>query len=71
MIEDYGQSLEAIHQQVIARYQASLRAVRAGGRVNHMEFTLLSMQVRGIQARPARMADSAAQLESDAVQAAA
>jgi len=70
MIEDYGQSLEAIHEQVIARYQASLRAIRAGGRVNHMEFILLSMQVLCIQARSARMA-AAAQLECDAVQTAA
>jgi hypothetical protein len=71
MIEDYGQSLEAIHEQVIARYQALLRAIRAGGRVNHLEFTLLNMQILGIQARSARMADAAAQLEGDAVRTAA
>jgi hypothetical protein len=62
MLQNYGQSAVTIHTDIVARYQHLRTLVAAGHSVNHMELTLLWMQVVGIQARTGRRAADDAQI---------
>jgi hypothetical protein len=54
------QSLESIHAGIYARHHAAETALKRGSWVNHLELTLLTMQVHSLWSRPCGAASRSA-----------